>query len=347
MIKVGFNISPLKSGHKFRGVGAYTSRLLIELKKIPELEIKEFENLLEVNNVDLIHYPYFDLFSKTLPLRKKYSTIVTIHDVIPIVFPKHYPPGIRGKINFQYQRYALKSASAIITDSKSSKQDIEKYLSFPESKIFVTNLAASEDFKKINDQKILKKIKSKYNLPDQFVLYIGNVNWNKNLLNLAEGTIKSGYDLVLVGKSFENRNNLNHPELKSFAGFLDKYTDNPKIHILGFIEQDDLVPLMNLAKIFLFPSYYEGFGLPILEAQACEVPVITSNISSMSEVGGESVYYVDPNNVNEISDGIKKIMSDAKLYKSLVNKGLENIKKFNWKKTAHETVEIYEKILGK
>lgn len=343
-LKIGFNVLPLQSGHKFRGFGYYTKNLLENLKKEKDLEIKEFTNLNEVSGVDLIHYPFFDLFQKTLPLRKKFPTVVTVGDVTPIIFNKQYPSGIKGGIRSGLQKLALKRAGAVITISETSKNDIEKYLKIPKNKIFSIYLAVSENFKKITDYKKLTSVKVKYNLPERFALFVGNVNWNKNLINMAKGCILSGIDLYLVGKSFEQKDNLGHAELKSYREFLKEFRDNPKIHVVGFVEDNEIVEFYNLASVLLLPSFYEGFGLPILEAQACGIPVITSNVSSMPEVAGKGAILVDPNSVEEISGALKRIetMSDQ-----LRKVGFENVKRFSWEETAKETIEVYQHLAAK
>ncbi len=127
-MKIAINILPLKSKHKDRGIGLYTSNLVENLKKDPEVKIQEFIHLSEVKNADIVHYPWFDFFFQTLKFGKKFKTIITIHDVIPLIFPKQYPVGIRGKFNFFLQKLALKDCKNIITDSKVSKMDISKYL---------------------------------------------------------------------------------------------------------------------------------------------------------------------------------------------------------------------------
>src|SRR3989304_7942695 len=116
-MKVVINVSPLKNAHKTRGIGYYTNHLIEALREDPTIELQEFTNLSQITNVDVIHYPWFDLFFHTLPIKRQYPTVVTIHDVIPLVFPHHYPKGIRGKINFMLQKIALKSCKFIITDS--------------------------------------------------------------------------------------------------------------------------------------------------------------------------------------------------------------------------------------
>src|SRR5258708_7304365 len=163
-MKVAINTSPLASIHKTRGVGFYTKYLVGELKKIKELEVQEFSHLDEVKEADIIHYPYFDLFFHTLRVHRKIPTVVTIHDVTPLKFPKHYPSGIRGKFKFLLQKNELKKVKAVITDSDASKKDIHSLLKLNEESIFVTYLAQAEHFRQIKDGAKLKKIASKFNL---------------------------------------------------------------------------------------------------------------------------------------------------------------------------------------
>lgn len=342
-MKVAFCSLPLKTGHKTRGIGVYTRNLLEALKKQEGIQTQEFGNLAEVKSADIVHYPFFDLFQHSLPWQKPFPTVVTIHDVIPLVYSQHYPPGIRGSWNNFLQRRALQDVSAVITDSAASKKDIVQYLKVPGEKIHVVPLAPASHFQKINDDKILKRVKDKYNLPQEFALYTGNVNWNKNLLNLTEATLKADTNLVLVGKSFEERKNLDHPEMQSFKQFLHQYYNNPKVHILGFVEDEDLVAITNLAKVVMLPSFAEGFGLPILEAQICETPVITSSVSSMPEVAGKGALLVDSGSVEDIVEAFKKI-DDKKISDNLVKEGLENVKRFSWEITAKETAQVYAQI---
>lgn len=342
-MKIAIDVSPLNNAHKNRGVGAYTINLLSELKKISELQIQEFNNLAEVKTADVIHYPYFDLFKHSLILHNKIPTVVTIHDAIPLAYPKAYPAGIKGSINFFWQKRALKKAAAVITDSGASKEDIIKYLGISEEKIFPVSLAPFTHFHKIENINELEKVRNKLNLPKKFAVFVGNVNWNKNLLNLSEATINAGIDLILIGKSFEEKNNLDHPELQSYKNFLNKYSDNPQVHILGFMNNEDLTAIINLAYVLLLPSFAEGFGLPILEAQICGTPVITSNISSMPEVAGKGALMVDPYSVESISQAIDNINKNQKIRFNLIKNGFENVKKFTWKKTAEETIKVYQK----
>lgn len=344
-IKISINSSPLSSGHKTRGIGFYTKNLLAYLKQIPELEIIEFTKLSEVKKTDVIHFPYFDLFQHSLSGNLKFPTVVTVHDVIPLVFPQHYPPGIKGFINLQLQKFSLKKMSAIITDSEASKKDIIKYLGIKPEKVYVIYLAPAGHFKIIDDKAELKKTAAKFQLPEKFALFSGSVNWNKNLLNLTASCLRAKIDLVLIGKDFESQDNLNHPEKRSYKQFLEKYSQNPLVHIKGFVEDEDLVKITNLATLVLLPSFYEGFGLPIVEAQACGIPVITSNMSSMPEAAGDGALFVNPKDVSQISQAILEIINNPGVVENLREKGLENIKRFSWKKVALDTIKVYRQIL--
>lgn len=343
-MKVALDITNLHQLSKKRGIGFYVKYLFDSIRKYTNCEVKLVEDG-KRQGFEIIHFPYFDFYSRSLHIQKGIPTVVTVHDVIPLVFPKHYPSGIKGKINLGFQSYELSKASAVITDSISSKEDIIKHLWVKPGRIFPVYLAVRDGFRKVKDKAILQRVSDKYQLREEFVLYTGNVNWNKNLPNLAEACINAEIELVLTGGGFENRENLNHPELKSFKEFLDKYSDNRLIRILGFVPDEDLVALMNSAVCLLLPSFYEGFGLTILEAQACGLPVITSKISSMPEVGGKGACYIDPYKLSEISEAITKIRKDRNYMEELRQKGFENLERFSWEETALKTIEVYKKVL--
>lgn len=347
MIRLAFDTTPLRTGHRRRGMGLYCRNLLEKFKNIDDLKVEEFTNINNIQKADLVHYPYFDLFFQTLPLNKKFPTVVTIGDVTPLIFPDSYPPGVKGKIKGYLQKLSLKSAKAIITFSESSKKDIIKFLEVERDKIFPIYLAAGRHFSKISDEKPLARISAKYRLPKQFALYVGSVNFNKNLPNLAQACINAGIDLVLVGGDFLTRDNLDHPELKSFKVFLNRFAKSPGVRILGFVQDEDLVGIYNLAAMTLLPSLYEGFGLPILESQSCGTPVVTSNVSSLPEVAGKAALFVDPNSVSDITGAIKELVTDGRLRSRLARSGFENIKRFSWEKTASDTVRVYERVLNR
>lgn len=347
-MRIAIDISPLSSGHKVRGVGFYLENLKSSLiKYFPENKFIFFTEEKEIpKDVDLVHYPYFEPFFITLPFVKKHKTVVTVHDVTPLVFPKHFPSGIRGNLAWQIQKLNLKKSDAIITDSESSSRDVHKYTGISVTKIQTVYLAAGEEFKVIKSSSH-QVIKRKYNLPEKFVLYVGDVTWNKNLPRLITAMKQVNIPLVMVGKSlvqkdFDKTNTWNKDLIE-----VQRLTDGDKRFIkLGFIPTEDLVAIYNLATVFVFPSLYEGFGLPVLEAMQSGTPVITTKEGSLPEVAGDAAYYIDAYSSDAIVEGLKKVLESEKLQRELSERGLQQAKLFSWEKTAKETLKVYKKVLS-
>ena len=348
-MKIAIDVSPLESGHKVRGVGFYLSYLKKALLEYyPENEYHFFHQRESVpSTVDLVHYPYFDPFFLTLPFLKKHKTVVTVHDLTPLVFPEHFPTGFKGNLKWQTQRFNLKKADGIITDSQASKKDIEKILGVVSDKVTVAYLAAGEEFRELKkDDKSLVAVKKKYNLPDEFVLYVGDVTWNKNLPRLLQAVKEVDFPLIMVGKALASINIDKNNKWNSDLVTIQRMSnENKKIKLLGFVHTDDLIGLYNLATVFVFPSIYEGFGLPILEAMQSGCPVIISHEGCMPEVGGDAAYYFDGFKTENLVEKIKKVVDSKKLQKELSEKGLEQTKKFSWEKTAEKTIAAYQKAL--
>lgn len=352
-MKVAIDISPLTSGnylqHRVRGTGYYLQNLKSNLVKLfPETTFKFISRneKIDLSNY-LLHIPYFEPFFFTLPKIKRLKTVVTVHDLTPLVFKEKFPAGLKGSLKWRIQKELLRKSDRIITDSNSSKKDIIKYLNYPENKIDVVYLAASESFRIISDKKILDQIKNKYNLPDEFLLYVGDATWNKNLPGLLSAINKTNFHLVIVGKAFKNREyDRNNPWNKDLAEAQELSENNEKIIELGFVEDNDLPSIYNLATVFIMPSFYEGFGLPVLEALQCGTPVIASDKGSIPEVGGDAVLYVDPNDKNSIIDAINKLMNDLASRNKMSLLGIKQAKKFSWENTARETHSSYQKVLN-
>lgn len=351
-MKIAIDITPIQGteqGHKVRGVGFYLEHLKISLLKyFPEHQYIFFTQSGELSNdVDVVHYPYFDPFFFTLPLSKKFKTVVTVHDLTPLVFPQHFPAGIKGKLRWQIQKYKLRNVSAIITDSHTSQKDIIKLAGVPESHVDVAYLAAGETYRKLKKQDIpLEKLKEKYHLPDNFILYVGDVTWNKNLPRFITAVKQLQLPLVMVGKILVEKSfDKAHPWNKDLVEVQKLVEGDPNIVRLGFVPSEDLVYLYNMAKVFVFPSVYEGFGLPIVEAMQCGCPVVTTHGGSLSEVAGDAAIYVDGYDVQNMANGIQEVYTDEKLQKDLVEKGLVQSQKFSWKKTVEETMRVYRKVL--
>lgn len=351
-MKVGFNVAPLLSGHKARGIGYYASHLLQELEKDPSIEVIKFTKAGGLKDLDVVHYPWFDLFFHTLPLFKKFPAVVTIHDVIPLIFPKQHPVGIKGKINYQLQQLALRKCKYIITDSQSSRKDIIDLLRINEEKIVVIPLAIDKKFKVLPDAALLR-IKKKYSLPQKFILYVGDANYVKNLPFLIEGFYRltrlpefSDLKLVLVNSVFLKKvENIDHPELESLKKVnkaIKEYNIDNLVIKPGFIDDEDLVGFFNLASVYVQPSLYEGFGLPILQSFACQTPVLSSNAGSLSEVGSNAAIYFNPTRMDEFLIKIKLLLLDKTLQKKLTKIGILQAARFSWNKVSNQTIEVYK-----
>lgn len=324
--------------HRVRGAGFYAENLVKALRKYYPKNNYFFSSYGELSKEDIAHFLYFEPFFLTLPFFKKKKTAVTVHDLTPLVFPKNFPPGIKGKIKWQIQKFSLRNSNVIITDSNSSKKDIIKFTGIDQEKIKVIYLAAGEKFKKIRNLK-----PSMRNLPEKFILYVGDATWNKNLVRLLYAIEKTNLPLVMTGKAlvtkdYDSRNAWNS-DLVMVQELISK---NKNITALGFVSEDDLIALYNSATIFIMPSLYEGFGLPILEAMSCGCPVLTTREGSIPEVAGEAAFYVNAYDINDIAKGIKKVFLDKNLQRELSMKGLKQAQKFSWEKTAHETNSVYK-----
>lgn len=345
-IRVALVKPPLQK-HQQRGTGIYTANLFETLSRISEVHVSLIEIGSDISGFDIIHYPYFDLFFLTLPILKKKITVVTVHDLIPLKYPKQFKVGMKGLVKWQIQKLSLKNSQAIITDSETSKRDIIEFTDIEEGKIFRIYLGVDKEFKVVNSKKNLTYIQSRYRLPENFLLYVGDVNYNKNI----EGLIKSfkeaadlipSLKLVLIGQGFKSGS----AELSCLTDLINSLKLNDRIIRLGNIKKEDLISIYNLAKIYIQPSFYEGFGLPVLEAMACGCPVISADTSSLSEIVQDSALMINPYRSGSIRESIIRLYNDEEERRSLIEKGLDRIKSFSWEKCASETVSVYKKVIN-
>ncbi|NMB56466.1 glycosyltransferase family 4 protein [Candidatus Beckwithbacteria bacterium] len=356
-MQIVFDLSSTQSGHKFRGIGFYTQRLYDNLKLLAKND-KSFDLvgftgkvgvIMVSKNKNLYHFPAFSPFFFSFPLTLVNHAIITVHDLIPLQYPEKYPVGFKGKLRWQIQKYLLKYVKKIITDSQASKEAIISILGIKEDKIAVVYPAADKIFRKIEDEYLLNEIANKYHLPKFFLLYVGDLNWNKNVVRLAKIAIKNNLTLVVIGKQATNKNiDRSHPwnqELVKFQRLA--YKNQNLIKCLGFVPTDDLVGIYNLATCFVYPSIAEGFGLPILEAMQCACPVITSDQSSTKEIAQDAALLINPLSNKKLEETILALVNDEHLRQQLAKQGLEQAKKFSWKKTAQQTLEVYKKVYGK
>lgn len=349
-MRIAIDITPIdsqsNSSHKVRGVGKYITLLKDNLERFDKKNTYVFSSKPQRENADIIHYPYFDPFFLTLPFKNKRPTLVTVHDVIPLTHKKHFPTGLIGQIKWNVNKILLRKVNVIITDSQASKDDISKVTGIQGKKISPVHLSVDEDFKKLSlDQSEITNLRKKYDLPDKFVLYVGDVTWNKNLPMLVNAVKSANVPLVMIGSAlvetdFDETNSWNN----SRKEVLSLISDDPKFVKLGFVPTNDLVKIYNQAKALLMPSFDEGFGLPILEAMKSGCPVITSRNGSLPEVAGDAAVYVDNLNIENLSDAIKKVVSDNSIYETLSKKGLIHAENFSLEKMIKDTVKVYESV---
>ena len=347
MIKVAIDTGLLKEDDIIRGIGFHTAEVIKYLRKDKELQIETLDfTQIDLKKYDINHYPKFNPLLTNFPLVKTTKTVITIHDLIYLAYPDQYPPGIKGKLRFYKNKGFIKKADAIITISETSKKDILKYLGVNEDKVHVIYLAAREIYKPIKDINILHMVKEEFNLPEKFVLYVGDVNYNKNLLTLTDACKKINIPLVIVGKqAVSDTKTLNHIETQPLRELLEKYGDDKDIIRTGYVQDDDLVAIFNLASLYCQPSYHEGFGLTILEAMATRTPVVASDIECHREIAGDAVLYANPKSKKEMSEKIKNALESSRLRESLIEKGSKQVKKYSWDKTAKGTGSVYKEMV--
>lgn len=335
-----------------RGIGFYDQHLLSHLQKLPEIQINQ-------GSPDLVHYTFFDLFYPTLP-SPTIPTIVTVHDVTPLVLPQSYPKGLRGRINLFRQKLNLKKVAAIITDSQNSKKDIEKHLNIPSHKIHAVLLAADPIYQQTVSQSFMQKVKKRYHLPDQFILYVGGINPNKNLIHLIEAALSLSIPLVLVGSEFTKQIVTNpsvksrlglqsiHPELKEAVKIRTLIAQSPSIFTTGFVPSDQLAAIYRLASVYCQPSIYEGFGFPLLEAMSANCLIASSSVSSLPEIYPKNTITFDPTDLSSIKNALHRAINlEPKEKQKMIKQALIYSKKFTWEKTAKSTLDVYKQVLNK
>jgi glycosyltransferase involved in cell wall biosynthesis len=367
-MKVAIDTGPLKTGSSVRGIGRNTRELIVHLHKISEKKEKEVIindldfSRSDLSDYDIIHYTQFNPFFSSFRLHPGKKVVLTIHDLIPLLYPRNYPPGIKGKFRYLIQKLLVKKVNAVLTISNTSKKDIIRFLGIEPEKIYVVYLAASREFRDIRSEKTrLMKVAKKYNLPDKFVLYVGDVNFNKNLPLLINACKIAGVPLVISGKSaveietelqgaFQLEGprdylrfvmNRVHPEIAHCQTVLDLIKANNVIRT-GYVSDEDLVALYNLASLYVQPSYYEGFGLQVIEAMSCGTPVVVSRTNALTEVAGGAALVADPHDPRDMAKKISMVVDDRALRAELVLRGRKRCKDFSWEKTAKEVLAMYE-----
>lgn len=283
-------------------------------------------------NADIFHG-----LSGEVPLKwdkKPIKKIVTIHDLIFVRYPQYYSFFDR-KIHFWKFKKAADSADKIIAISEQTKRDIIQFLNIPESKIEVIYQGCHKAFKEQQSEDFIQQTKEKFDLPEHFVLNVGTIEERKNLLNVVKALKDTDIPLVVVGK-----------KTKYFRKVERFVRENKmKVYFLEGVSMDELAVIYKLADIFIYPSLFEGFGIPVIEALFSETVVITSNTSCLPEAGGPDSVYIDPKNPLDIQAKIKFLWQNESERKRRAEKGFEFVQKFNDQSIAKELIKIYENIL--
>jgi len=335
---IAIDTTPLTTGHSGRGVGVYTRKLLEALHATGgQHSFSAFSQRSGLpEGADIIHYPYFDPFFRTLPLRSPVPFVVTVHDLIPLLYPQHFPRGIRGELKWRLQKYALQRAVHIITDSDASKRDVVHLTRIPKEKVTTIHLAPA-----LGRDRTTGRSSSP---PENFFLYVGDLNWNKNVIGLLEAfaqvkKAKKDVRLMLVGSAFEDTQ-LSEAHAVSFA--IQSLGIDEAVYRAGRLTEEELCAAYAQAIACVQPSFYEGFGLPVLEAFACGCPVVCATGSSLDEIAGPAIR-VNPEDTTSIADGMMQAMSlSAQRRAELISQGTDWVQRFSWEETARQTIDVYE-----
>jgi glycosyltransferase involved in cell wall biosynthesis len=296
------------------------------------------------NKIDLLHCT-----SNTAPIYASVPTVITLHDIIyleKVNFTKGTLYQIFG--NF-YRRWnvpkVVKNASKILTVSDYERDRILQHFNFSKEQVVTAYNGVGDAFKKIEDVTLLQAIKKKYDLPDEYVFFLGNTDPKKNV----EGVLKSLSVLRKQNKlSFRLLMlDIDRNYLQSLAAKIGDPEILNHITFCGYVPNYELPAIYSMAKLFLYPSLRESFGIPILEAMACGIPVITSNTSSMPEVAGDAAIKVDPYNPEEIAVAIDNLINDNGKREEISAKGLARAAQFTWKNNAIKTLNIYKTLIGR
>jgi glycosyltransferase involved in cell wall biosynthesis len=295
-------------------------------------------SLLKKERIDVFHSPVYGV-----PLFCPCKKVLTIHDLTPVVFPECIEK-FRHKVVFRFNFLTGKFADRIITSSQHTKQDLMGYLHTPEQRITVIPDGVAEQYGVIQDTQAIERLRSRYRLPDKYLLYVGGFDKNKNL-----DTIVRALQLLVEDQNFPDKvflvmvGNLT-PQVDALRELVNTCHLEDRVLFTGFVPEEDLIGIYNGAALFVFPSWYEGFGLPPLEAMACGVPVIISNAASLPEVVGDAGIQVDPSSVEELCHAISQVLTDQSLREAMHRKGIARAKLFSWKQTAWQTLNVYRDV---
>lgn len=290
--------------------------------------------------VDLFHAPHY-VVSPLTPC----PFVVTIHDCIHLRFPQYLPTRAAHAYARAMMSMAARRARKVLTVSEASKKDILHYLHIPASKVEVIHNALDERIAATPSDEDIARVRDRFMLTSPFVLYTGNIKPHKNLERLIEAYARlrrrgcEDLTLVIIGEEMSK-----YPGLRRLV---HRHQLHQQVRFFGFVPDETLAVLYRLAAVFVFPSLYEGFGLPPLEAMAAGTPVITSNVSSLPEVVGDAAVLIDPTDPDAIADAIQRVLEDEPLRRTLIENGHRRVRAFSWKRSVARIRQVYEESVSR
>jgi glycosyltransferase involved in cell wall biosynthesis len=301
--------------------------------------------LLVKERIDIFHSPFC-----VVPLLAKCPVILTIHDLMAIKYPgffagRRFLARILGRTYFRiFMTLSLKKAGAILVDSEQIKEDLIDFMPSTRQKITVVYAGVDESFQQIKEERRIALFRKVHSLKGKTVLYLGSIRPHKNVDRLIKAfsilvsQLNTECQLIIAGEKDKN--------LLILRNLVDQLGLSNKTIFLNHVPEGELLLLMNAADIFVFPSLYEGFGLPPLEAMACGTPVVASNTASIPEVVGEAAILVNPKNEQEIASAMLRLLIDDSLRQELIREGFQRIRLFSWENTAKETIGVYQTVMA-
>jgi glycosyltransferase involved in cell wall biosynthesis len=296
----------------------------IESKKDKFWEEVHVPSRVEQEKIDIFHVPQNGI---GLPTTKGCLQVATVHDLIPYIYPETSSTGYLNIFLKEMPRI-MEQSDMIITVSEYSKKDIQRYFNLPDEKVTVIYEAPESIYQPIEKNISKEFVKQKYGINSRYILYIGGLSQRKN--------IPEDYKLVIVGKRERS--------FKKLINLIDALNLEDKIIFTDFVKVPYMPYLYSAADLFVYPSLYEGFGLPPLEAMACGTPVITSNLTSIPEVTNEAALLIDPNDHVKLASAIEKVLNNPTQLEQMSKDGLKQASKFSWETCARETLGVYEKL---
>jgi len=291
-----------------------------------------------LGQVDVVHSTNYS----APRFRDRYKRLVmTIYDLSFLVYPEfHLPQNVENALRGTKEAIARKDT--LITISSHTRQELIERMGVSPDRIIVTQLAPTLEKVSLQDPQHIRQVRERYRLPENFILFVGSLEPRKNIPRLVTAyarlasTLQREFHLVLAGGSGWLNEDIQ--ETIQRLGLSDR------VHIIGYVEEKSLPVLYSLATVFVYPSLYEGFGLPVLEAMQCGVPVLTSNVSSLPEVAGDAALLVMPTEIDDIAYGLRQLLENADLRAELRARGYQRAREFSWERCARETLAVYKNV---